>query len=267
MERGGGGDGAKKCSSSSSSSSCPAPARRGGESFCSRLRLRKGEGEEKDVSQEREIGREEREGPRVICQCIHLPIDRNNEEGTRIQRNYGCCSDPVAAFHSGESRPLSCRGGLQGEDEQDKMRRRRRRRWEKKLEVALEGGGGERSDRSREQTEESENDEMTSSRHHLPEKKETSFHSNFERGNYGDLPSPENIKTLLPARPPLLIAIFLWRQKRRTAIAISCWHHSWARTSRNLRARGGGWGGGGFYYMKFVRFYNGIRRLGGGLGS
>ncbi len=50
------------------------------------------------------------------------------------------------------------------------MRRRRRRRWEKKLEVALEVGR-KRSDRSREQTGESENDEMTSSRHHLPEKK------------------------------------------------------------------------------------------------
>ncbi len=27
-----------------------------------------------------------------------------------------------------------------------------------------------------------------------------------------------------------------------------------------------GVGGGGFYYMKFVRFYNGIRRLGLGVG-
>ena len=33
--------------------------------------------------------------------------------------------------------------------------------------------------------------------------------------------------------------------------------HSWARTPRILRARGG------VYYIKFVRYYNGIRRLGG----
>ncbi len=34
--------------------------------------------------------------------------------------------------------------------------------------------------------------------------------------------------------------------------------HSWARTPRILRARGG------VYYIKFVRYCNRIRRLGGG---
>ncbi len=34
--------------------------------------------------------------------------------------------------------------------------------------------------------------------------------------------------------------------------------HSWARTPRILKARGG------VYYIKFVRYYNGIRRLGEG---
>ena len=37
-----------------------------------------------------------------------------------------------------------------------------------------------------------------------------------------------------------------------------CSAYSWARTPRILRA------GGGIYYIKFVRYYNGIRRLGGG---
>ena len=38
---------------------------------------------------------------------------------------------------------------------------------------------------------------------------------------------------------------------------IKCCPHSWARTPRILGARG-------VYYIKFVRYYNGIRRLGGG---